>query len=107
MPDRLLYAWLPEGAGLGAAALPAMTSLAFGICLRATPQRVCQALADPFDAEYRSLRERSPQARQGANDELKGRCGVGGEVTLIDAEGGSAAVKTGRPLPKPDTSRLR
>jgi hypothetical protein len=24
-----------------------MTSLAFGICLRATPQRVCQALADP------------------------------------------------------------
>jgi hypothetical protein len=27
--------------------VPAMTSLAFGICLRATPQRVCQALADP------------------------------------------------------------
>jgi hypothetical protein len=24
-----------------------MTSLAFGICLRATPQRVCRALADP------------------------------------------------------------
>ena len=29
------------------AVVPAMTSLAFGICLRATPQRVCQALADP------------------------------------------------------------
>jgi hypothetical protein len=27
--------------------VPAMTSLAFGIYLRATPQRVCQALADP------------------------------------------------------------
>ena len=25
-----------------------MTSLAFGICLRAAPQRVCQALADPL-----------------------------------------------------------
>jgi Activator of Hsp90 ATPase homolog 1-like protein len=29
------------------AAVPAMTSLAFGICLRATPPRVCRALADP------------------------------------------------------------
>jgi hypothetical protein len=29
------------------AVVPAMTSLAFGIYLRATPQRVCRALADP------------------------------------------------------------
>ena len=29
------------------AVVPAMTSLVFGICLRATPPRVCQALADP------------------------------------------------------------
>jgi Activator of Hsp90 ATPase homolog 1-like protein len=29
------------------AVVPAMTSLAFGICLRAAPPRVCQALADP------------------------------------------------------------
>ena len=29
------------------AVVPAMTSLAFGIYLRATPLRVCQALADP------------------------------------------------------------
>jgi hypothetical protein len=29
------------------AVVPAMTSLAFGICLRATPERVCRALADP------------------------------------------------------------
>src|ERR1035438_3528492 len=33
--------------GVRAAVVPAMTSLAFGIYLRATPQRVCQALADP------------------------------------------------------------
>ena len=29
------------------AAVPAMTGLVFGIYLRATPQRVCRALADP------------------------------------------------------------
>ena len=29
------------------AAVPAMTSLAFGIYLRATPQQVCRALANP------------------------------------------------------------
>src|ERR1700751_916535 len=29
------------------AVVPAMTSFAFGIYLRATPQRVCQALSDP------------------------------------------------------------
>ena len=29
------------------AAVPAMTGLAFGIYLRATPQRVCRVLADP------------------------------------------------------------
>jgi hypothetical protein len=29
------------------AVVPAMTSLAFGIYLRATPQQVCEALADP------------------------------------------------------------
>ena len=33
--------------GVPSAVVPAMTSLAFGIYLRATPQRVCQALTDP------------------------------------------------------------
>jgi hypothetical protein len=33
--------------GVPSAAVSAMTILAFGIYVRATPQRVCQALADP------------------------------------------------------------